>query len=62
MVMFGDVPYRTAREAGLIQQEILDELCDGLDRADELDTDRARRLVREKLTPYLERHSVDLDY
>jgi kynurenine 3-monooxygenase len=62
MVMFGDVPYRTAREAGLIQQEILDELCDGLDRADELDADRARRLVRERLQPYLERHSVDLNY
>jgi kynurenine 3-monooxygenase len=62
MVMFGDVPYRTAREAGLIQQEILDELCDGLDRADDLDAGRARRLVREKLTPFLKRHAVDLSY
>jgi kynurenine 3-monooxygenase len=62
MVMFGDVPYRVAREAGLIQQEILDELCDGLDRADGLDTNRARRLIREKLTPYVEGHSVDLSY
>ena len=62
MVMFGDVPYRVAREAGLIQERILDELCDGLDRADELDTDRARRLIRERLTPYLGRHSIDLDY
>jgi kynurenine 3-monooxygenase len=62
MVMFGDVPYRIAQEAGLIQQEILDELCDGLDRADGLDTDRARRLIREKLTPYLEGQSVALSY
>jgi kynurenine 3-monooxygenase len=62
MVMYGDVPYRVAQEAGRIQQEILDELCDGLDRADELDGKRARRLIGEKLKPFLEHHAVDLTY
>jgi kynurenine 3-monooxygenase len=62
MVMYGDVPYRVAQEAGLIQQAILDELCDGLERAEALDSDRARRLIARTLTPFLERHDVDLSY
>jgi kynurenine 3-monooxygenase len=62
MVMYGVVPYRVAQEAGMIQQEILDELCDGLVSADTLDSDRARALVQRKLTSFLKRHSVDLDY
>jgi len=62
MVMYGGVAYGVAQEAGRIQQEILDELCDGLASAEELDANRARRLIGEKLTPFLERHAVDLRY
>jgi kynurenine 3-monooxygenase len=62
MVMFGDVPYRVAQEAGRIQQKILDEACEGLERAEDLDTGRTRLLISEKLAPYLDRHSVDLSY
>jgi kynurenine 3-monooxygenase len=62
MVMFGDVPYRVAREAGRIQEEILDDLCDGLESAGALDVERARRLIRERLEPYLTTHDVDLSY
>jgi kynurenine 3-monooxygenase len=62
MVMFGDVPYRVAREAGRIQEEILDDLCSGLESAAALDADRARRLIRKRLTPYLAGHGVDLSY
>jgi len=62
MVMYGDVPYRVALEAGLIQREILDELCRGLEDAEQLDSGRARVLIREKLAPFLAEHSVALDY
>jgi kynurenine 3-monooxygenase len=63
MVMYGSrIPYRVAREAGVIQQRILNELCGGLDSAAELDLDRARALIRERLAPYLEREEVSLDY
>jgi len=62
MVMFGDVPYRVAQEAGRIQQEILDEICQGLEGATDLDVERARGLIARKLTPFLQRHAVDLGY
>jgi kynurenine 3-monooxygenase len=62
LVMYGDVPYRVALEAGLIQREILDELCRDLGSVEQLDSGRARGLIREKLAPYLARHSVVLDY
>jgi kynurenine 3-monooxygenase len=62
LIMYGDVAYRVAQEAGRIQQEILDELCDGLGQADDLDETRARSLIGRKLRPFLERHAVDLSY
>ncbi len=63
MVMYGsEIPYRVAQGAGEIQREILGELCEGLDSEDGLDEERARRLIRERLTPFLESHSVRLDY
>jgi kynurenine 3-monooxygenase len=63
MVMYGcRIPYRVAREAGVVQRAILDRLCDGLSSSAELDLDLARRLIAEELTPYLERRGVSLDY
>ena len=62
MVMYGSVPYRVAQQAGEIQREILDRLCDGLQDAGDLDEPRAKRLIREKLTPFLGENSVDLGY
>ena len=62
MVAFSLIPYSAAREAGRIQDGILDELCRGLRSADELDLERARRLVAERLTPYLRTRSITLDY
>jgi kynurenine 3-monooxygenase len=63
MVMYGSrIPYRVALEAGEIQQRILDRLCRGLTSATEVDDDEARRLIRERLTPYLERRGASLDY
>jgi kynurenine 3-monooxygenase len=62
MVTYSSIPYRVALEAGRIQEGILRELCAGLARAEELDLARARRLVRERLGPLLERHRVSLDY
>lgn len=62
MVMYGSVPYRLAQQAGEIQAELLAELCDGLEDPADLDVARARRLIREKLTPFLRNNSVSLDY
>jgi kynurenine 3-monooxygenase len=63
MVMYGKrIPYSVAREAGRIQQGILDDLCEGLDSAAALDLERARALIRGRLAPYLEERQVGLDY
>lgn len=61
-VMYSHNDYRAAREAGLIQQEILEELVDAAPSSDELDLDRARRLIERKLVPYYEQNQVDLGF
>ena len=62
MVMYSHIPYHLAREAGRVQQAILDELCVGLEDADQLDLDRARRLIDERLASYLRENGISLDY
>jgi kynurenine 3-monooxygenase len=56
-VSFSRVPYRLAYEVGTIAGGIVSELTEGLTRAEEVDLDRAARLVRERLVPFLEEHS-----
>ena len=62
MVMYGSVPYRSALEAGQIQRQILGVLCEGIDDPQRVDVERARELIRDRLTPYLKSASVSLDY
>ena len=62
MVMYSHIPYSTAQEAGERQRAILDELCRDLPAAEALDLDRARALVRARLTPLLSERGVSLDY
>jgi kynurenine 3-monooxygenase len=62
MVMYSNIPYHVAQRAGRIQEEILAELLEGLGAAADLDLQRARELIRRKLTPFLEEQSVALDY
>jgi kynurenine 3-monooxygenase len=58
LVMYSRIPYRLAQQAGEIQAQILDELCAGLNRVDDVDRARALDLVRSRLTPFLVRHSI----
>jgi kynurenine 3-monooxygenase len=62
MVMYSHIPFRLAYEAGRLQHELLDEFCDGLGRAEDLDLAAARRAIDERLTPFLEGHGISLDY
>ncbi|MFL5344120.1 MAG: FAD-dependent oxidoreductase [Hyalangium sp.] len=57
LVSFSRVPYRLAYEVGSIAGGIVSELSEGLSRAEEVDLDRAARLVRERLVPFVEEHS-----
>jgi kynurenine 3-monooxygenase len=62
MVMYSQIPYAVAREAGRIQERILADLCHGLRAVEQLDLERARRRIDDELTPFLRRHRADLDY
>jgi kynurenine 3-monooxygenase len=56
LVSFSRVPYRLAYEVGTIAGGIVSELTEGLTRAEDVELDRAARLIRERLVPFLEEH------
>jgi kynurenine 3-monooxygenase len=51
MVTFHRVPYSVAAQRGSVQDRMLGELCDSIDRIEDLDWDKAESLVRRELTP-----------
>jgi kynurenine 3-monooxygenase len=51
MVTFHRVPYSLALARGAVQDRMLTELCDGVDRVEDLDWTKADRLVHRDLTP-----------
>ena len=51
MVTFHRVPYAVALRRGEIQDKMLAELCDPIERVDQLDWSRAEQLIRNELTP-----------
>ena len=51
MVTFHRIPYAIALRRGQVQDLMLTELCDGIDRMEELDWTKADRLIRSELTP-----------
>jgi kynurenine 3-monooxygenase len=57
LVSFSRVPYRLAYEVGAIASGIVAELSEGITRAEDVDMDRARTLIRERLVPFVKEHS-----
>lgn len=51
MVTFHRIPYATALRRGQVQDRVLTELCESMDRVDDLDWNKADRLIRSELTP-----------
>jgi kynurenine 3-monooxygenase len=51
MVTFHRIPYSIALARGLIQDRILAELCESINRVEDLDWNSADRLIRRDLTP-----------
>ena len=49
MVTFHRIPYATALSRGQVQDLMLTELCDGINRIEELDWSKADRLSRSEL-------------
>jgi kynurenine 3-monooxygenase len=51
MVTFHRIPYATALERGRVQDRILTEVCDGMERLKDLDWSKAEQLIRSQLSP-----------
>ncbi|HSE49144.1 MAG TPA: NAD(P)/FAD-dependent oxidoreductase [Terriglobales bacterium] len=51
MVTFHRLPYKVALERGRIQDRMLGELCDDIERVEDLDWKKAEALVQRELTP-----------
>jgi kynurenine 3-monooxygenase len=51
MVTFHRIPYSIALARGVVQDRILAELCESIDRVEDLDWDNADRLIRRDLSP-----------
>jgi kynurenine 3-monooxygenase len=51
MVTFHRIPYSVAQARGAVQDRMLAELCESIDRVEQLDWGKADRLIRRDLTP-----------
>jgi kynurenine 3-monooxygenase len=51
MVTFHRIPYATALRRGQVQDRMLTELCDPIERVEDLDWERADRLIHNELSP-----------
>jgi len=51
MVTFHRIPYAVALARGVVQDRMLAELCESVDRVEDLDWEKADRLIRRDLTP-----------
>jgi kynurenine 3-monooxygenase len=51
MVTFHRIPYSVALARGAVQDRMLAELCNGVDRIEDLDWKQADRLIHRDLTP-----------
>jgi kynurenine 3-monooxygenase len=51
MVTFHRIPYSVALARGAVQDGMLAELCESITHVEELDWDKADRLIRRDLTP-----------
>jgi kynurenine 3-monooxygenase len=60
LVTFTNVPYSLAMKAGLVTDEILRELCAGIEKAEQVDLKKAAKLISSKLAPVLSEHKEEL--
>jgi len=51
MVTFHRIPYSIALKRGQVQERLLTELCDGIERVEDLEWRKADQLIRRELTP-----------
>jgi kynurenine 3-monooxygenase len=60
MVTYTLIPYSIAQKAGIIQQEILEELTSDTETVDNVDMNKAEMLINEKFMPFIKKNNVDI--
>jgi kynurenine 3-monooxygenase len=58
LVTYSLVPYSLVQKIGLLQSEILDQLCEGLTSIEGLDLEKAGNLITSALQPFLINHDL----
>jgi kynurenine 3-monooxygenase len=58
MITYTLIPYHHAYELGLLQNKLLDELCNSLDSVEKLDLEQAKQAIERWVTPYKTRHQL----
>jgi len=51
MVTFHRIPYSVALQRGVVQDHILAELCESISRVEDIDWNKADRLIKRDLVP-----------
>ncbi|MEE2743909.1 MAG: FAD-dependent monooxygenase [Bdellovibrionota bacterium] len=62
IVTYGLIDYKHAFELGKIQKELIDELSEGLDSKEQLNLAKAKKLIEEKITPYVKKYNLSFDF
>jgi kynurenine 3-monooxygenase len=58
LVTFSNSPYKLALDAGVKCDEILAELCSGIEKPEQVDMALAKKLIHSKLTPLLKQYGM----
>jgi kynurenine 3-monooxygenase len=61
MVTYTLIPYHMAKEAGVIQSEIIEELCLDLKIAEDVNLQLAKKLIEQKLSPWLKENNLNIE-
>lgn len=61
-VVYSPIPYADAQAAGRVQDQILAELCQGIESPDQVDWARAEALLDQQLAPFLTARGIDLAF
>ncbi len=58
LVTYTLIPYHLVKEVGVIQDMVLDELCSGISRVDDLDMSKALNLIDNKIVPWFKARNL----
>ncbi|MEZ4872619.1 MAG: FAD-dependent monooxygenase, partial [Bdellovibrionales bacterium] len=61
MVTYTLIPYALVQKAGLVQDKILTQLMDGMNRIDDLDLKKAEQLIDDQFVPFLKEHNISIE-